>query len=66
MIVPVDLLNYGALGAALAVLLIAVSVLLRVLMWARELMEMVLDRIEQNTAALVRLSERLHDGRDDD
>lgn len=61
MIIPVDLLNYGALGAALAVLFVAVAILFRVLVWARSIFSMVLDRVEGNTAALVRLSERLHD-----
>jgi hypothetical protein len=65
MLLPVDFLNYGALGAALLVLLIAVGVLLRVLQFSRDIFAMTLDRIETNTAALVRLSERLHGGEEE-
>jgi len=53
-------LDYGALGAAVLVLLVAVGVLFRVLMWARELMDLVLVRVEDNTRALAQLAERLH------
>lgn len=58
--VPADFLNYGALGLAMAVLMLAVAVLFRVLVWARGVLELVLERFEDNTTALVRLSERLH------
>jgi len=60
MLLPLDLLNYGALGLALGVLLIAVGILFRVLLFAREIFQITLERVENNTAALVRLSERLH------
>lgn len=62
---PSEYLDYGALGASVLVLLVAVGVLFRVLMWAREILEMVLGRIQDNTAALVRLSERLHGGEEE-
>ena len=52
-------LDYGALGAAIGVLLIAVGVLFRVLMWARDIMELVLDRVQDNTRALTVLSQQL-------
>lgn len=58
-------LDYGALGAAILVLLVTVGVLFRVLLWAREIMDMVLDRVSDNTAALVRLAERLHGGEEE-
>jgi hypothetical protein len=61
---PTDVLNYGALGAAMIVLLIAMTILFRVLWWARDVMDLVLERVQHNTAALVRLAERLH-GEDD-
>jgi hypothetical protein len=62
MLSPVDWLDHGALGASMLVLLISMTILFRVLRWAREVMELVLGRIQDNTAALVRLSERIHDG----
>jgi hypothetical protein len=56
---PFRYLDYGALGAAILVLLVAVAVLFRVLMWVREILEMVLKRIQENTQALTLLSVRL-------
>lgn len=53
-------LDYGALGAAILVLLVSVGVLFRVLLWARELMDLVLVRVEDNTRALAQLAERLN------
>jgi hypothetical protein len=58
-------LDYGALGAAILVLLVAVGVVFRVLMWARDIMEMVLSRVQENTRALSSLAERI-DAREDD
>jgi hypothetical protein len=58
-------LDYGALGAAILVLLVAVGVVFRVLMWARDIMEMVLSRVQENTRALASLAERI-DAREDD
>jgi hypothetical protein len=52
-------LDYGALGAALFVLLVAVSLLFRVLMWARDIFDLVLTRVQENTQALALLAERL-------
>ncbi len=52
-------LDYGALGAAILVLLVAVGILYRVLVWVREILEMVLTRVQDNTNALARLRERL-------
>ena len=54
-------LDYGALGAAILVLLVAVGVLFRVLMWVREIIGMVLGRIQENTQALTLLAVRLED-----
>jgi hypothetical protein len=61
-----DFLSYGPLGAAMFILLIAVAILFRVLAWAKSVFESVLERIDRNTTALVRLSERLHGGEEDD
>jgi hypothetical protein len=61
-----DFLSYGPLGASMLILLIAVAILCRVLGWARGIFEMVLERVDRNTAALVRLSERLHGGEEED
>lgn len=58
-------LDYPALGAAILVLLIAMAVLFRVLLWAREILDLVLTRVQDNTGALVRLAERLHGGEDE-
>lgn len=52
-------LDYGALGAAMCVLLIAVGLLFRVLVWTREILELVLSRVQDNTHALASLSERI-------
>jgi hypothetical protein len=52
-------LDHGALGAAVLVMLVSMSMLYRTLLWTRELMEMVLNRIQDNTRALTALVERL-------
>jgi hypothetical protein len=57
---PSDYLNYGALGASMMVLLIAVAVLYRVLLFVGQILSLVLNRFEDNTAALVQLAERLN------
>jgi hypothetical protein len=64
MVSPTQYLDYGALGAAMLVLLISVGVLFRALTWAHDLFEIVLARLQQNTDALVRLAEKLQDVED--
>lgn len=59
MFAPTDLLNYGALGLAMAVLMLSIAILFKVLQWAHAIFDSVLSRIEANTGALTRLSERL-------
>lgn len=56
---PSDYLDYGALGAAMFTLLVCVAVLYRTLMFVREIFGLVLERIQQNTATLAQLAERL-------
>jgi hypothetical protein len=56
---PLCYLDYGALGAAILVLLVAVAVLFRVLMWVREILDLVLSRVQANTQALTVLATRL-------
>ena len=63
---PADFLSYGPLGAAMLILLIALEILFRVLSWARGVFDTVLERVDRNTSALVRLSERLHDHDDEE
>ncbi len=52
-------LDYGALGAAILVLMVAVGVLFRVLMFVREVLDLVLRRIQANTEALTVLASRV-------
>lgn len=54
-----DWLDHGALGAAMMVLLFAVTVLFKTLLFARELMEVILQRVQANTRALTLLSAQL-------
>lgn len=54
-------LDYGALGAAILVLMVAVAVLFRVLMFVREVLDLVLRRIQANTEALTLLASRVTD-----
>lgn len=58
---PMHLLDYGALGAAVLIILVAVGVLYRVLAFVREILSMVLERIQDNTRALAILTSRLGD-----
>jgi len=57
---PTRYLDYGALGAAVFVMLVAMAILFRVLMWVREMMNLVLDRLQENTRALVHLADRVN------
>ncbi len=61
MTAPSNYLDYGALGAAILVLLVAVGVLVRILGFAREILDLVLSRIQDNTRALAVLADRLDD-----
>lgn len=69
MMLPTDFLDHGVLGVSLLVLLIAIGVLTRVLVWTREILRLVMDlvvtRIETDTTALMRQSERLYGSRED-
>ena len=56
---PGDYLAYGPLGASMFTMLICVGVLYRTLMFVREILGLVLDRFQQNTATLAQLAERL-------
>ena len=54
-----DWLDHGALGASMLVLLFAVTLLFKVLLFVRELVEIILQRIQANTRALAQLSAQL-------
>jgi hypothetical protein len=58
---PLRLLDYGALGAAVLVLLLAMGLLMWSLTWMEGVLEMVLDRIEENTQLLLDASHREED-----
>ena len=51
------LLDYGALGAAMLVLLMAMSLHLAILRWTESLLDTVLGRVEENTQMLLGLAD---------